>query len=224
MGVAAGNGTSPPYREPDLAHDLHYPYCVDPCSRDVREWVAATEVDERRHGQLFVFAFGAVARRILDDLEIGDRQYGVDLLDGRGGHCHVSSVELIFRLLEARFQVRQGAGVFRICLGFFKFTPRRGERPEVWFQRFDPMLEEADHVVVFGLGVTFQFLMVLSFLQFSPRKWACLLTDLGHRLPRDRQEHVTLQRAILRERILEGSACDVRDGFEACPAFAVITL
>ena len=76
------------------------------------------------------------------------------------------------------------------------------------------MLEQANRVSELGLSVTFQSWMLLSLLQFPPppNKWAELLKDLGHRLPRIRVEHVNLQRAILRERALEGSALDLRQG------------
>ena len=78
------------------------------------------------------------------------------LLDGTGGHYHISSIEFILRVLESSFPVHQGARMFRIGLDFFKFTPGREERPEVWLQRFDSMLELANHVAGLALNVAFQ--------------------------------------------------------------------
>ena len=91
-----------------MAHAPHYPHYADQCARDVREWVAATEVDEKRHGQLLV-VLGGAARRIFDDLQTGERQYGVDLPDRQGGYYHISGVEFIMRVLEDRLPVRQEA-------------------------------------------------------------------------------------------------------------------
>ena len=84
-----------------------YLYHADQYARDVREWVAATEVEPKRHGQMLIFALGGAARRIFDDLEIEERQYGVDLPDGNGGHFHITAVEFILRVLEDRFPVHQ---------------------------------------------------------------------------------------------------------------------
>ena len=47
-----------PFWEPDLAHDVHYPCYADPCARDVRQWVAAMEKDEKRRGEFLNFALG----------------------------------------------------------------------------------------------------------------------------------------------------------------------
>ena len=208
-----GNAKSPPYWEPDLAHHIHCPYYADQYGRDVREWVATTEVNEKRHGQLFIFALGGASRRTFDDLEIVERQCGVDLPDGHGGHYHASLVEFILRALEARFPAHEEAKMPRIGLDLF--TPRRGERP--WFQRFGSMLEEANQVAGPSLNHTFQSYMLLSLLQFSPRKWADLLKYLGRRLPRTRAESVDLQRGLLRDRILEGSVFELRRGIHSMP-------
>ena len=97
FGAPIGTLKTPPYWERELAHDAQYPYHADQYARDVREWVAATEVEPKRHGQMVIFALGGAARRIFDDLETEERQYGVDLPDGRGGHYHVSAVEFILR-------------------------------------------------------------------------------------------------------------------------------
>ena len=75
----------------------------------MREWVAATEVDEKRQGQMFIFAPGGAARRVSDDMDIAERQNGVDLPDGNGGWVHINSVELILRVLEDRFPVHEEA-------------------------------------------------------------------------------------------------------------------
>ena len=53
--------------------------------------------------------------------------------------------------------------------------------------------------------------MLFSLLQMSPRKWSDVLKDPGHRLFADREEQLTLQRTILRERIFE-SVFDFRGG------------
>ena len=100
--------------------------------------------------------------------------------------------------------------MLRIGLDFFKFAPRREERPEEWFQRFDTMLDEANRISNLGLSVTFQSWMLLSLLQLPPRKWSDLLQDLGHTLPVDRDEYIALQAAILRERTFESSAVEIR--------------
>ena len=113
--------------------------------------------------------------------------------------------------------------MLRTGLGFFKFTPRHDERPEVWFQRFGSMLEEANAVAGLGLNVTFQSWMLLSLFQLAPRKWADVLKDLCHRLPHDRGEQLTLQRATLRERMLEGSVFDLRGAEIAYLAAVVVT-
>ena len=44
---------------------------------------------------------------------------------------HISAVEFIIRVLEALFPVREEARMLRTGLDFFKFMPRRDERPEV---------------------------------------------------------------------------------------------
>ena len=102
--------------------------------------------------------------------------------------------------------------MLRTGLDFFKFTPRRDERPEVWFQRFDSMLEEANQTAGLGLNITFQSWMLLSLLQLTPRKWSDLLKELGHRLPNSREEYVRLQEDILREKVLENSVFNLRGG------------
>ena len=85
FGSSIGNSKNPPYWEPGLAHCQDYPYYADQYARDVREWVACTEVDERRQGQLLIFALGGAARKLFDDLDTNERQNGVDLPDGHGG-------------------------------------------------------------------------------------------------------------------------------------------
>ena len=44
----------------NFAHNLDYPYHADQFARDVREWVAATEVEPKRHGQMLFFALRGV--------------------------------------------------------------------------------------------------------------------------------------------------------------------
>ena len=72
------------------------------------------------------------------------------------------------------------------------------------------MLEEANVVLGLGLDQTFQSWMLLSLLQFLSRKWADVFKDVDHRLLNLRKEHVTLQRAMFRERIREGSVFELR--------------
>ena len=115
-------------------------------------------------------------------------------------------------MLEHKFPVHEDARMLRIGLDFFNFTLRRDERPEVWFQRFDSMLEDANRMAGLGLNVTFPSWTLLSLLQLTPRKWSDLLKELGHRLPREQHEYVQLQRDILRERILENSVFEFRGG------------
>ena len=86
--------------------------------------------------------------------------------------------------------------------------PRRDERPEEWLGRLDEMLGEANGVARLGLSITFQSWMLLSLLQLIPKKWAELLKGLHHRLPANRVEHLDLQQAILREKVLENSIFD----------------
>ena len=50
FGSAVGTSKNPFYWEPDLAQDPQCHDYADQYARDVREWVAATEADERRQG------------------------------------------------------------------------------------------------------------------------------------------------------------------------------
>ena len=161
---------------------------------------------------MLIFALGCAAGKLFDDFDTSERQTGVDLPDGRGGCYHVTTVEFILRVLEHKRPVHEEVRMLHTGLGFFKFTPRRDERPDVWFQRFDSMLEVANRVVGLGLNVTLQSWMLLGLLQLTPRKWSDLLKELGHRLPREHHEHVRLQQGILRERVLENSVFDPRGG------------
>lgn len=56
------------------------------------------------------------------------------MFDGTGGYYHISSVEFILRVLEDRPPVHQEARMLLTGLDLFKFTLRRDERPEMWFQ------------------------------------------------------------------------------------------
>ena len=111
FGPSVGNTKNPPYWGPSLVHDSAYPYYADQYARDVREWVACIEVDEKRQGQLLIFAFGGAATRLFDDLDAGERQNGVDLPDGRGGYYHIAGVEFIFRILQHKLPVHAEATV-----------------------------------------------------------------------------------------------------------------
>lgn len=100
----------------------------------------------------------------------------------------------------------------RIGLDSFKSTPRRDERPEVWFQRFDSMLDDANQTAGLSLNITFQSWMLLFLLQLTPRKWSDLLKVIGHRLPNSMAEYVKLQQDMLREKVLENSVFNLRGG------------
>ena len=49
--------------------------------------------------------------------------------DGQGRVAKVTAVEFIFGVFEAQFLAHEEARMFRIGLGFFKFTLRRSEHP-----------------------------------------------------------------------------------------------
>ena len=95
-----------------MQHIQLYPYYADQFAKDVRELVAAIEVVESRQGQLLIFALGGTARGFFHGMGTSERQFGVDLRDGRGGHVHVAAVEFILRVLQVRFAVHQGAAMF----------------------------------------------------------------------------------------------------------------
>ena len=132
FGIAVGSLKSPPQWEPWMQHDSHDPYYVGQCAKDVKDWVVATEVLVHRHGQMFIIALGGAARRLLDDMEQGKRQFGLDLPDPRqqGQLVRVSVVEFILRVFMRRLLVRKEARMLLAGLDFFKFVPRRDERPE----------------------------------------------------------------------------------------------
>lgn len=134
-------------------------------------------------------------------METAESQFGVDLSDGRGRYVHIIAVEFILRILQTQFPVHREARMLRTELGFFKFVPLRDERPQVWFQRFDTMLEQANRVFDLGLSITFPSWMLLSLLLLPPEKWAQLLKDMGHRFPRNRLLYVELQQTFF------GSVC-----------------
>lgn len=188
-GTAVGNAKNLLHWEPDVAHDAHYPYYADQYARDVREWVAATEFEEKRQGLMFIFALGGAARRSFDDLETSGRQCGVDQSDGQGCYCHFGAVQFILRVLEDKFPAYEEARLLRTGLDFFESTLRRDERPALWFQHFVSMLIEANPVAGFGLDVRFRSWLLLSLLPLSFPKWASPLKDLCHRLPVDMDEH-----------------------------------
>lgn len=102
--------------------------------------------------------------------------------------------------------------MFLIGLELLKFIPRRGERPEVWFQRFDITLETANRVFGLEFSITFPSWMLFSLFQLSFERWAGLLKDMGHALPNTREQYVGLRRAMFRDRALEGSSFDFRQG------------
>ena len=149
FGAAVGNSKVFSSREPELAHEPSYPYHSDQYARDVREWVAATGIEPKRHGRMRIVALGGAARRISDDLETEERQYGVDVPDGNGGYYNISSVEFILRVLEDHPPVHQEARLVRIGFDFFQFIPRRDERCDVRSQSFDDQLEEANRAAGF---------------------------------------------------------------------------
>ena len=187
-----------------------YPYYADQYAKDVRDWVVATEVPEHRQGQLLIFAMGGAARRFLDGMTAREKHCGIELADAQGRVVRVSVVEFTLGVLEAQLPVHEETRVLHTGLDFFKFMQRRGERLEEWFKRVDEMLGEANRVAHLGLSVTFPSWMLLSLLQLSPKKCSELFEDLQRRLLRDRAEHIGLQQAILREKVLENSIFDIR--------------
>lgn len=69
-GISVANTKSAPPWEPGMAHEnTQPPYTADEYFRDVRPWVQATEVDERRRGPLLKPAIGCQARLYLEELE-----------------------------------------------------------------------------------------------------------------------------------------------------------
>ena len=114
-----------------MQHDPHYPYHAGRYAEDARDLVVATEVLARRHWHMHIFALGGAARRLFDDMEQGERQFGVDLPGPRqqGQSVRVSVVEFILGVFVRRFPVRREVRMLRIGLDFFKFVPRRDERP-----------------------------------------------------------------------------------------------
>ena len=73
------------------------------------------------------------------------------------GFVHIAVVGLILRVLQARFPVHTGVRVLRIGLFLLKFVPRRGERTDEWFQRFDVMIEAANGVANFVVNKALAF-------------------------------------------------------------------
>ena len=112
-GTATGSLKNPPYWEPEMAHDSHYPYHADEWAKDARGWRAATEVAEIRHGQLLIMSLGGAARRLFDDMEAEEKQYGVDFPNGNGQFVHMSAVEFVIRIVIAHFPVHAEARMLR---------------------------------------------------------------------------------------------------------------
>lgn len=210
FGIAVGSAKTPPPCEPPMAHGSVYQYYADQYAKDVSDWVGATEVPEYWQGQLLIWPLGGQARKLFDGMPTHDKQHGAELQDGQGTVVRVSAVEFILGVLEAHFPVHEETRMLRTGLGFFKFMPRRGERPEEWFIRFDDMLEEANRVARLELSVMFQSWVLTSLLQLLAKKLSELQKDMHHRLPRDRREYVELQQAMLREKVLENNTLDLR--------------
>ena len=159
---------------------------------------------------MLIWALGGQARKFFEGMIAHEKQYGAELDDGQGHVVRVSAVEFILGVLEAHFPVHEEIRVLRTGLDFFKFVPKRSERPEEWFLRFDDMLAEANRVANLELSITFQSCILLSLLQLPAKKWSELLKDMHHRLPRIRAEYVELQQTILRETVLANSIFDLR--------------
>ena len=168
-GTAVGSAKVPPSWAPEMVHDREYPYYVDQYAKDVRDWVVATEVLEHRQGQLLIWALGGQARKLFEGMSAHEKQYGAELDDGAGNVVRVSAVEFILGVLESHFPAHKETRVLRTGLDFFKFVPRRSERPEEWFMRFDTMFEEAHRVAELELSITFQSWMLLSLHSCRPR-------------------------------------------------------
>ena len=93
-----------------MQHDPFYPDHADEYARDVREWVCGIEVPEKRQGQAVIYALSGAGRLLFDGLEMHERRYGVDI-PGPQGDVHLTAVELILRILCARFPVHEGTYV-----------------------------------------------------------------------------------------------------------------
>lgn len=192
-----------------MAHDIPYPYYADQYAKDARDWVIATEVPAYRQGQMLIWALGGQARKLFEGMTAHEKQHGCEL---RGGQrvVRVIAVEFILGVLESQSAVHEEIRMVRIGWDFFKFAPRRNERPEEWFTRFDNMFEDANRLAHLGLSITFQSWMLFSLLQLPAKKWSELLKGIHHGLPQTRAEYVDLQQAILREKMLEDSIFDLR--------------
>ena len=106
QGIAAGNLKYPPQWDPAMQHDPHSPCMADAYAKDVREWVLATEIPEERQGQQLILALSGSARLLFDGLEAQERKWGVDIPNAAGdGYVHLTAVEMILRILVAKFPV-----------------------------------------------------------------------------------------------------------------------
>ena len=193
---------SPPTWSPEMAHDPQYHYTLREWQRDVLRWAAATKVSYERQGPLLALAVGGAARTRADEIsEIALRNGAIiDLGDGRGRVLR-SGIELVLAALHKAFPDNEEAEMLRVCLEFFSFTPRGGEKIQVIFFRFDAMLDKANALANLGISFQFRSWMVLALLRLPPTKWAVYLKDMGHRFPRNEEEYRLMQQAIIRERV-----------------------
>jgi len=193
---------SPPTWSPEMAHEAPYHYTLKEWRRDVLRWAAATKVSPERQGPLLALAVGGAARTRVDEIsEIALRNGAqIDLGDGRG-HVQRSGIELVLAALHKAFPDNEEAEMLRVCLEFFSFTPRGGEKIQIIFFRFDAMLDKANSMANLGISYQFRSWMLLALLRLPPTKWAVYLKDMGHRFPRDDAEYKLMQNAIIRERV-----------------------
>lgn len=145
-------------------------------------------------------------------MEMVERQHVVNIFDLQGGYVQILAVDISMRVLEIHFLARGEAHMFRTALGFCKCMPRRDGRLEIWFRRFQVILEQVDRVSGLGLPITFQRWMLLSLLPLFPRTRAELHTGLGNALQAQRADDFRLQKAIPREMILYGFVFDLHQG------------
>lgn len=87
--------------------DQEYQYHFDRCGEDVEEWCAAIGVPERRWGPMVILFFGGAACRLFGNMEIGERQRGVDIPDAQWNVAHASVVGFIIEGLTALFVVHE---------------------------------------------------------------------------------------------------------------------
>lgn len=92
--------------------------------------------------------------------------------------------------------------MLRTGLELFALTPRREQTTQMVCLCFDRMLGRANDLVNLDISDPFHSWMFLSLLRLAPTRWSEHLKDMGHRFPREAQEHRALQQSIVRESTL----------------------